>query len=50
MNALKYALYPADTYYYYFVSFPSGETVFATNAAEHAQNVARLREMQESSD
>ncbi len=50
MNALKYALYPAETSYYYFVSFPSGETVFATNAYEHEQNVARLRAMQEESN
>ncbi len=45
MNALKYALYPAETYYYYFVSFPNGETVFASTAAEHEANVARLRAM-----
>ena len=50
MNALKYALYPADTYYYYFVSYPNGETVFATNAYEQEQNIARLREMQESGE
>lgn len=47
MNAIKYALYPADTYYYYFVSLSSGETLFATNAAEHEQNVARLRAEQQ---
>ena len=46
MNALKYALYPAETYYYYFVSLPNGETLFATNQWEHEQNVARLRSMQ----
>ena len=45
MNALKYALYPADTYYYYFVSLPSGETLFATNAADHEYNVSILRQM-----
>ncbi len=51
MNALKYALYPADTNYYYFVSFPDGETAFASSYYEHEQNVARLREMQgQSSD
>ena len=43
MNAIKYALYPADTYYYYFVSLESGETLFATNEYEHEQNVARMR-------
>ncbi|MBQ7671392.1 MAG: endolytic transglycosylase MltG [Clostridia bacterium] len=46
MNALKYALYPAETYYYYFVSLPNGETLFATNQWDHEQNVARLRSMQ----
>ena len=47
MNALKYALYPAEgTSYYYFVSFPNGETVFSSTEAEHNQYVAQLRAMQ----
>lgn len=42
MNALKYALYPADTNYYYFVS--SGDTtLFARTAAEHQSNINSLR-------
>lgn len=42
MNALKYALYPADTNYYYFVS--SGDTtLFGRNAAEHQNNINSLR-------
>lgn len=42
MNALKYALYPADTDYYYFVS--SGDTtLFGRNAAEHQSNINSLR-------
>ena len=45
MNALKYALYPAENCnYLYFVSLPSGETLFATNEWEHNQNVERLRQ------
>lgn len=42
MNALKYALYPADTNYYYFVS--SGDTtLFGRTAAEHQSNINSLR-------
>ncbi len=48
INALKYALYPAEnTNYYYFVSLKSGETLFASTEYEHNLNVARLRAEQE---
>lgn len=43
VNALKYALYPADTNYYFFVSASSGETLFATTKAQHDQNVAYIK-------
>lgn len=44
MNALKYALYPNEnSSYLYFVSLPSGETLYANNEWEHNQNVQRLR-------
>lgn len=44
MNALKYAVYPADTNYYFFVSSSSGTTLFATSKWEHDQNVASLKQ------
>lgn len=36
--ALLYAMYPADTNYYYFVAQKSGYSLFATTHAEHLQN------------
>ncbi len=44
MNALKYAVYPADTNYYFFVSSSSGTTLFASSKAEHDKNVASLKQ------
>ncbi|MBE6562708.1 MAG: endolytic transglycosylase MltG [Ruminococcaceae bacterium] len=46
MNALKYALYPADTNYYFFVSSKSGTTLFATNVAGHEANKASIKNEQ----
>lgn len=43
LNALKYAVYPADTNYYYFVSSSSGMTLFASSKWEHDRNVAYIR-------
>lgn len=43
INAIKYALYPAETNYFYFVSSKNGETLFASTAAEHEANKARIR-------
>ena len=43
MNALKYAVYPADTNYYFFVSSDSGTTLFATSKWQHDQNVAYIK-------
>lgn len=42
INAIKYALYPADTSYYYFVSSKDGLTLFATNLAGHEANKASI--------
>ncbi len=46
MNAIKYALYPADTNYYYFVSSKSGTTLFATNNAGHEANKQAIKNEQ----
>lgn len=43
MNALKYALYPADTKYFYFVSSGDGVTLFASTNAEHENNKAIIK-------
>ena len=43
MNAIKYALYPADTGYFYFVSLESGETLFAYTYDQHLNNVAIMQ-------
>ncbi len=43
LNAIKYALYPNDTDYFYFVSDSSGRTLFAKTEPEHLQNIATVR-------
>ncbi len=43
INAIKYALYPSSTDYFYFVSTSSGRTLFATTAPEHDANIAAVR-------
>ncbi len=43
LNAIKYALYPNDTNYFYFVSDSAGRTLFATTEPEHLANIAAIR-------
>ncbi len=43
INAIKYALYPSSTDYFYFVSTNSGRTLFATTSPEHQANVDAVR-------
>ena len=43
LNAIKYALYPNDTNYFYFVSDSAGRTLFATTEAEHLANINAVR-------
>ena len=40
MNAIKAALYPADTNYYYFVTDKYGKFYYGSTQAEHDYNVA----------
>ncbi len=43
LNAIKYALYPNDTNYFYFVSDSVGRTLFAATEAEHIANINTVR-------
>lgn len=43
LNAIKYALYPNSTNYYWFVSDSSGRTLFATTEREHLANINAVR-------
>lgn len=43
LNAIKYALYPNESNYFYFVSDSAGRTRFATTEPEHLANVAAIR-------
>ncbi|MBQ8510855.1 MAG: endolytic transglycosylase MltG [Clostridia bacterium] len=43
LNSIKYALYPNDTKYFYFVSDTEGHMLFATTDAEHQKNIIAAR-------
>lgn len=43
LNAIKYALYPNNTGYFYFVSDSNGKTLFAKTEAEHIKNINTVR-------
>lgn len=42
-NSIKYALYPNDTNYFYFVSNSNGRMLFATTYAGHLKNIETAR-------
>ena len=42
-QSINNALYPAKTNFYYFASYPSGYTLYATTLQEHNDNVALIR-------
>ncbi len=42
LNAITYALYPADTDYYYFVAQANGYSLFARTLTEHNANIAAI--------
>lgn len=45
MNAIRAALEPAETQYYYFVADKDGQTYYAATQAEHDANVAKVLEL-----
>ena len=47
--ALNYALYPADSNYFYFVAKPDGFSLFAKTYAEHKKNIQDIEEMMKDS-
>lgn len=42
MEAIRYAMYPNSTNYYYFVSGSNGRTVFSRTYAEHLEAIANI--------
>ncbi|MBS5725649.1 MAG: endolytic transglycosylase MltG [Clostridiales bacterium] len=46
-SAIRYALYPMDSNYYYFISANNGTTLFAATLVEHQQNIQRVLQMNE---
>ena len=43
LNSIRYALYPNETKYFYFVSDSSGHMLFAETAAKHEENIRIAR-------
>ena len=46
-SAIRYALYPANTNYKYFVSADNGTTLFAATKYEHDANIQTVKQMNE---
>ncbi|MCI8387447.1 MAG: endolytic transglycosylase MltG [Clostridiales bacterium] len=44
INAIRYALYPATSNHFYFVSNSSGRNYFATTYEEHLENIKKARD------
>ena len=44
LNAIVYALYPAETEYFYFVANSSGRSLFAKTGPEHEKNIIIARQ------
>lgn len=44
-SAIRYALYPADTNYYYFITDNAGKVYFASGITEHEQNIALVKKI-----
>jgi len=42
-SAIRAALYPADTKFYYFVSASARVTYFASTLPEHEANIAKIK-------
>ena len=48
-SAIRYALYPTESNYYFFVAGPGGKTYFASTQAEHDANIAAIKQQIEQS-
>jgi len=46
-SAIRYALYPADTNYYYFITDNAGKVYYASGIGEHEQNIALVKKINE---
>jgi len=46
-SAIRYALYPTESNYYFFVAGPGGKTYFASSQTEHDQNIAMVKKLME---
>ena len=46
-SAIRYALYPTESNYFFFVAGPGGKTYFASSQAEHDQNIAMVKKQME---
>jgi len=44
ISAIRAAIYPEETDYFYFLSTPEGETIFSRTLQEH--NIAKARYLQ----
>ena len=44
-SAIRYALYPMESTYYYFISADNGTTLYASNWPQHQQNIEKVRQM-----
>jgi len=44
-SAIRYALYPAESTYYYFVTDNYGKTYFASGITEHTQNIEKVKQV-----
>ena len=44
-SAIRYALYPANTSYYYFVTADSGAALYAETKDEHNNNIERVKKL-----
>ena len=43
-SAIRYALYPAETSFYYFIADDHGNTLFASGWQEHQNNIQKVKE------
>ena len=46
-SAIRYALYPAKTDYYYFITDNAGKVYYATGKTEHEKNIALVKQINE---